>query len=267
MSLRAIIPSFNDDLLLKLLYSMEASEPDSTRCVIVGDNGITQTVKDKFPLVKYVQVPHIPFIHMQALNCMVDAADSKDDIVVFGDDTTILTPVWYTTSQLILANWSTKYVTFGMLNFQQNYYLNYGDYGKWLALRKNTADLFSSSWTLPICGSLFPRRILDLVGRFDERFVGYAYDDVDYCVRILHAGFTLGITDVVQINHVGQVSYTRAQQLFLDPSATENRKLFYAKYGLPLGKPGFPDAAPHLCYCKCGCIPLNKTSYDSNENL
>ena len=69
---------------------MERSEPGSASQCIVGDNGLTVRLQDRFPGIAVVRVPTDPFIHMRALNIMVAAANPEDDIVVMGDDATIL---------------------------------------------------------------------------------------------------------------------------------------------------------------------------------
>lgn len=82
-----------------------------------------------------------------------------------------------------------------------------------------------------------PRHVIDQVGRFDEQFVGYGYDDDDYCKRVKHAGLTLGVFDGCYIEHGFQTTglkssfrnHTNAGPNML----AQNRKLFIDKWGGP----------------------------------
>lgn len=46
-----------------------------------------------------------------------------------------------------------------------------------------------------------PRYVIDAVGELDPRFVGYGYEDDDYCRRLRDAGFALGVFDGCIVDH------------------------------------------------------------------
>lgn len=261
--LRTIIPTRSDDLIVTCLDAMERSESGSTRSVIVGDNGLTIDLEGRYPGITRVQVPKCPFIHMQALNAMIDAFDyiggeRSYDICVMGDDCNVTTPNWLTRSERLLGNWPREA---GMLNFVETGLLAFGDYSHWhrTVTERGTLDTepFYTPSTQPLAGSLIPRRVYNAVGKFDERFVGYGYDDVDYCVRILHTGMQVGLTGVAQYQHKGRVTFERELKGngTLITMSTLNRVLFYEKWGLPIAPAGFPLGTPHLNRQSCGCGP------------
>lgn len=75
------------------------------------------------------------------------------------------------------------------------------------------------------------RDVLDAIGLLDERFDKYGFDDDDYCHRAKLAGFRIGITDKVVINHAGNVSFQRKYGDNLGEAMLANQKLYEAKYG------------------------------------
>jgi len=51
-----------------------------------------------------------------------------------------------------------------------------------------------TNYTINMFAMLIPRRVLDIVGLLDERFIYYGGDDDDYCLRALRHGFKLIIS-------------------------------------------------------------------------
>jgi GT2 family glycosyltransferase len=50
---------------------------------------------------------------------------------------------------------------------------------------------------------LYPRHLLEVVGKFDERFSPFLWEDADYCMRAVEAGFSLK-TIGLPISHIKQ---------------------------------------------------------------
>lgn len=228
---------------------MERMEPGSSARAVVGDNGLNFDVRKFFPLVTVAPVPD-PFIHMRALNIMAATCGPDADLIVMGDDATFASPGWLTTAERLLTEWPDD---LGAVNFYHTGYMDYGDYVSWLDSHARHEEIFRSIWTLPLLGTLIPASVRQRIGPFDERFTGYGYDDVDYCVSLLHAGFKIGITKRVQISHAGQGTYGDGTRHRIDDEANHNRALFYGKRGLPIAGPGYPETAPHFKFASCGC--------------
>lgn len=252
MPLAVIIPSCTDALLHECLLSMEESEWASACSVIVSDTGL----KSENWSVRRVKSPMPKFVHMVALNRVMDNL-TNEDIIVLGDDTKITSPGWFTAVNNLLANWPEGY---GMLNFTEEKLLEFADPKAWFDQNRESANPvpLQSDQTLPLCGSIIPRAVYDKVGCFDERYIGYGWDDIDYCVRLLHAGYKIGTTSVVTFQHKGAASYCAelVDRSFLLTMSTVNKVLFREKWGLPLSfleTNEWPLAAPHFNRDSCSC--------------
>lgn len=77
------------------------------------------------------------------------------------------------------------------------------------------------------CCMLFPRRVFDQVGRFDERFPLYA-EELDIATRVHDAGFAVLYTPDVQIVHEIGVSTGRSREMLLMHSRSIYR--YYRKH-------------------------------------
>ena len=73
------------------------------------------------------------------------------------------------------------------------------------------------------------RSLINKVGLLDERFVGYGYEDDDYCKRAQKVGSTMGIFDGCVINHGDVPSTFRALPKYPE-LLSKNRLLFKEKW-------------------------------------
>lgn len=243
--IRLIVPSFSEDLLERFFWSLHTNDLDSVGAVIVGDNGLPEHMRRRWPEAQYVNIPQ-PFIYAQAINRCAAAA-GQDDLLILEDDMLMLTPHWRSTLERFMERWPADY---GVVQIA------------------TTADpevkrdeIRESLTTVGLGVSLIPRRVWNAVGTMDERYVGYGYEDTDYCVRLLHAGYRIGVTGAVLVEHRGgQIGYTRrlgSYEAVLEQCRV-NRDLFYKKWGIPAPADGeirFEPAPPHLTRATCGCRP------------
>jgi hypothetical protein len=87
-----------------------------------------------------------------------------------------------------------------------------------------------------VCG-LFKREMLDKVGKMDESFTGYGYDDSDFCKRMELAGYHTLCTEEAKAHHGGGATFFRRQAeggTNVQESCDRNRALFNAKWGTDL---------------------------------
>jgi len=188
MSVSVLIPSFQDERLTALFTCMEAREPGSVASVIVLDNGLTGELHRHWPQARYLPVPGDPFVAAQAFNIGF-AAVPDDDVVVIGDDSEILTDQWLQRIMQLFDDWPMAY---GLLSFAET--TTPSVYGRM------PPPLHPIEMSMVATGSsiAIPRRILREIGPWDETLVGYGFDDFDYGLRLLHAGYLLGVAgDVV----------------------------------------------------------------------
>ena len=79
--------------------------------------------------------------------------------------------------------------------------------------------------------AFFPRPVFEKVGLYDERFIGYGIDDVDYSLRVQLAGYRVCVWDGCQIWHGGVESVARKKPNF-DSDHNQNWKRFIDKWGI-----------------------------------
>jgi hypothetical protein len=94
---------------------------------------------------------------------------------------------------------------------------------------------------------LIRRAVIDRIGLLDERFVGYGWDDDDYCRRAVDAGFKLACTNSASVTH-GHGKEKRSSS-FLRTKYSDNKAIFDSKWGIPQR---IPNA--HPVYDKSGLV-------------
>ena len=237
--LRVLIPSCTDSLLEACFDSMERMQPGSTRVVIVGDNGLSA---DFWSAAARVGVP-LPFVYSDAINRCAEASGIDDDFLVMGDDTEILTPGWLRRCEEELAAWPSGY---GFLNLYEP--STDGGYG-----RAPVAGIpIETPTVLGFMACLIPRRVWNEIGPMDTRFTGYGYEDFDYCFRLLHAGYKVGVAGCAMVRHTGRGAYARRLGAGMAAGGAANRERFERKWGVAAPE-GFPLAAPHYNRQECRC--------------
>ncbi len=95
----------------------------------------------------------------------------------------------------------------------------------WLRVIKPQKRFLKTTW---VSGSLMfiKKEVVDNIGLFDERFFMY-YEDVDYCVRAVTAGFRIGIDSFLQYEHYEWISSNLKRKELLSSA----RKIFFKKHG------------------------------------
>lgn len=192
-----LVPSFRDAALVKLLTTMERREAGSTSLVIVLDNGLDPRTLRAWPNVRSIEVPSTPFVFPQAFNMGVAAAPSGHDIVSICDDVDILTDGWASSLMQRIEEWPKGY---GLLTCAEM--TTSSVYGR----HPDATDIIELPDVALGAGIMLPRSILEEVGPWDETLVGYGFDDLDYGMRLFHAGYLLGITGAVLLDNVEQAS-------------------------------------------------------------
>ncbi|MCR4318397.1 MAG: glycosyltransferase family 2 protein [Planctomycetes bacterium] len=80
---------------------------------------------------------------------------------------------------------------------------------------------------------LFERSLIDEIGLLDEQFGGCgSFEDDDFCIRAMEAGYELAIAREVFVHHFGHVTLDDpANNLNKQESSRRNSKLFLEKWG------------------------------------
>jgi glycosyltransferase involved in cell wall biosynthesis len=153
--------------------------------IIVVDDGAGTDKTGIPPSVRWVQGTK-PFNY--ARNANIGIAASQRDVILLNDDAVLETPAGFTT--LAAANGGRGIISAAVRGVVGNPNQNAGRRGIWP----------ESSVLCFVCVHL-PRTVLDRVGPLDEDFVGYGFEDNDYCDRARAARFALSVCGDCVVDH------------------------------------------------------------------
>jgi hypothetical protein len=214
MSFSIVISAGNPRNLVACIRAVMDCEPtfDPKKIIVVHDGARAEAEVMLPPEVTWLDAP-LPFIFARNLNLGIRACD--DDVVMMEDDGLLQTP----SGLSLLAAHSAGY---GLLASSTNYGCNQRQYRQpGGAIREEPGMVI---W---VC-IYVPRSTIDLVGLMDERFVGYGFDDDDYCLRIHKAGLKIGIDDSCFVDHLVLPSFWRKRDVSADMES--NRVIFEEKW-------------------------------------
>jgi GT2 family glycosyltransferase len=158
----------------------------------------------------------------------------NNDVLVSGDWLARMVRVAATVSRAGLVGCRTNYV-----GGPQKLVPEYGDAQGFDAFARRYATRLDRSWfELPrvvAVAMLWRREVYEHLGDFDEQFSPANFEDDDYCVRALAAGYRNLVANDVFIHHVGSASQ-RVNALEPDELLDANWQRFVSKWG--------PVAAP-----------------------
>lgn len=178
-----IILSKTASNLTPCLGAVRKHQPDAQ--IIVVDDGI-EGWSDVVGVLRVAGVK--PFVFARNVNLGIAAC--TDDIVILNDDAILETPNGFQ----MLAE-VAKDPTIGLVAPTTNVT---GLREQW---RRNDHSIRFVPRTVPFVCVYIPRRVVDQIGLLDERYVGYGWEDNDYCRRIVLAGLKLAIVDDVYVDH------------------------------------------------------------------
>lgn len=207
-----IIPSRDDEKVLDCVASLIESHPEiEANQIVIVDDGLSRHTKREFRGVTWVKGEK-PFVFARAVNMGAAAMDPASDLVILGDDVRIETP--RALDRLAAASAGAAAAAPEVVGVCGQPAQQAGAYG-------NEAD-----WLAFICVYI-PRRVWTRVGELDERFIGYGYDDVDWCKRACPHG-QLRIAHDVRVVHTHDSSYRN--QADWKTKYAENRVRFEEKW-------------------------------------
>ena len=189
MAFRIVIPSRKPTNLIACVWAIVQFESgfDLSRIIVIDDGARTQAVEAQYPELQWVAGVK-PFIFSRNVNLGIAAA-APDDVLLLNDDALLRTVGGF--SKMAKAaeyRWGLVSASTNCGNICQSSLNCPG-------VREDTVHVPSF-----ICVYL-PRRTLDYVGPFDERFIEYGWEDNDYCRRTRNAGMRIGIFDHCFVDH------------------------------------------------------------------
>jgi GT2 family glycosyltransferase len=207
LSFSIVIPSKNVDNLKACIGAIR-SAGEMARIIVVWDG------PDQGPFIDWGTFPSEhgrgckfhwgakPFIFSRNANIGIRAAGT-DDVVLMNDDVLLPTVGVPVLSKMIEAEGAAAFGLISpMVSGPAALIHRYPD-DEILASRRRHG-LFNdvgSRWPIPFVCVYIRRAVLDAVGPLDERFAPGSFEDNDYCLRILHAGFHMAVYNGLAVDH------------------------------------------------------------------
>jgi len=232
----ALIPTKTDKYIANALLAFEISEPKSAHKVIVGDNGLSHDAGFAASELgaRLLPIPN-PFNFSRAINALAHAAPLNSHLLIMNDDAAIASPLWSLHCERILSD--DRFADYGLISLQIDGGVGNPDQ----SLKSHPLmplDVLFTDKTVCFVAALVRREVWASVGPLDEQFVGYGYEDDDYCMRVRRAGWKIGVTGAAYVTH-GQDGYPHSstyQKLHgtkrWEELSAFNRQLFLSKWGV-----------------------------------
>jgi hypothetical protein len=217
-NLSVIIPSRMAPNFIPCADALRQNEPDAIIRLIDDGMDLSWLPRDGMgPCIGYKAKK--PFIFARNVNLGIRESGT-DDIVILNDDALLKTPGGFSLLQRV----AEEHPDYGVIASTTNNVGNLNQIPRGIGLRDDPRMVCF------VC-VLIPRRTIDLVGLLDERYVGYGFEDDDYCLRVRNAGLKIGIHDGCFVDHKHLPSTFRGS-----PTAAgdlkQNAEIFKTKWGM-----------------------------------
>jgi GT2 family glycosyltransferase len=219
-----VILSNQPDNLRGCLDSILLHEPclDRSRIVVV-DDGSKEYCEKEYPGITWVEGKK-PFIF--ARNANLGIARCPGGVILLNDDARLTTRFGFH-SLAFASNDQAVINGLGLTSAAIDGFVGNENQKPWSPAPRFRAD----GRTLAFIAVFIPAHVLRQVGTLDERFVGYGYEDNDFCLRVRQSGRLLSIYDgcVVEHNSKENKSTFRVKPE-ISMLLAQNRKLFEEKW-------------------------------------
>lgn len=222
-----VIPVCNNlDLTQKCLQTIKANTTDYE--LIIVDNGSVPAYSGPGRVIRNEDNKGFPVAVNQGLK------EAKGEILVILNNDVLVPPFW-------LDNLAEHLKTYDLVgpcsnnvsgvqqisadHFKTN--LEFFDFAT--KLHKEMASKIMPWYRLVFFCVAFKRDVLNKVGFLDEQFSPGNFEDDDYCLRAIEAGFSLGIAYDVFIHHTGSATH-KALNLDYTKLLETNQAKFSAKW-------------------------------------
>ncbi|HET8772629.1 MAG TPA: glycosyltransferase [Thermoanaerobaculia bacterium] len=215
-----VILSANPKNAVACVKAVLAQEPDlDPSHIIVVDDGARAEAEPQLPGVRWVEGEK-PFIF--ARNANRGIAASTRDVVLLNDDALLTTREGFARlSRTANAAPQRGIVSAGIRGVVGN-----------ANQRVRGSHAVRSEGRMVCFIAVYLRRgVLDAVGPLDERFVGYGYEDDDYCHRVREAGYAIVVDDGCVVDHGTLRSSSRTRADYAQRFA-QNKAIYEAKVSI-----------------------------------
>ncbi len=212
-----VILSNSSENLRACLRGIFRNEPDLVGRVIIVDDGCKKDGLEELPGITWVNGAK-PFVFARNANLGIKRA--LNDVVLLNDDAVLQTPKGLS----ILAQAVHERPKLGICSAGIT-----GHVGNVNQYCQESKGVRAEAQKLAFMCVYISRRVIRAIGPLDERFVGYGYEDDDYCLRAQNAGFQMGTFDTCVVNHGDVPSTFRAMKDY-DQLITANRVRYEEKW-------------------------------------
>jgi len=221
VSFCVVIPSARAANLVPCVQSIAGCEPSLPPSAIIAvDDGARVEAEPLLPAITWIAGAR-PFVFARNVNLGIVAAGGSD-VIVMNDDARLITPNGF--SRLAEQVRSRPTLTLCSAAIR-------GIVGNPRQLVAPRPDFRAEPHGLAFICVYLPRLLIERLGLFDERFVGYGFEDNDYCTRAKAAGFQLAIWDGCVVDHSGQVPSTYRTRPDLMVLFEQSRRTYREKWG------------------------------------
>jgi GT2 family glycosyltransferase len=160
-----------------------------------------------------------PFIFARNANLGITTAGK--DVVLMNDDACLLTPNGFS----LLAAEMRQHPDVGICSAGIR-----GAVGNPRQIATPVPCFRSEPRAIAFVCVFVPWRTYASVGPLDERFVGYGFEDNDYCARVVSTGLRIGVWDGCVVDHADRPSSFRSRPDLMG-LFEHNRQLYRTKWG------------------------------------
>ena len=180
-----IVPSKHPDIFESCRASLDKFAPETEKILVRDGDQITEPTGNW----KTIQAPEGKFVYARNVNLGITA--STGDVLLCNDDVQFTQPGVIEALQTSL----TLYPEVGMISPKI-----LGGVGN--SLQSNVIESIQyTEMRLAFVCVLIRRAVIDKIGLLDERFIGYGWDDVDFCRRAVTAGWKMAATASTSVTH------------------------------------------------------------------
>ena len=215
-----VILSSRAENLVPCVRSILQNEPRlASSNILVVDDGARALAEALLPPVQWLSGVK-PFVFARNANLGISAA--KKDVILLNDDARLITPSGFS----LFAAEMKRHPEVGACSA--------GIRGAVVNPRQIASTTphfrYEDSAIAFVCVFL-PWRSYTSIGALDERFVGYGFEDNDYCSRALALGQKIGVWDGCVVDHSGELPSTFRTRPDLSQLFEENRRRYHDKWG------------------------------------
>lgn len=257
-SYKVVILSASGANLVPCVNSVLENEPSLTPDrIVVVDDGAAAEARSKLPEIRWISGTK-PFVF--ARNANIGIREAGSDVILLNDDARLITREGFSRlSREIYARPKQGIYSPGIKGLVGNPNQYPG----------TTVGFRPENKMLAFVCVYITKDVYDKLGPLDEQFIGYGYEDNDYCARCLASGLELGVWDGCVVNHSGHSSYRARKDL--RQLTAENQRRFRRKWAegghsLPprkqIGKENpMKEESVDLLYIACNRLEFTKETF------